>query len=76
MIIVNADQFAQAFGITSRASQIAFKNAAVGKTWRGETLSVVQIPGRQGGSSGSVWALKPEACSPDIRASLTNKPSA
>lgn len=70
MIVVNVDQFAQAFGITSRASQIAFKKASVGKTWRGETLSVVQLPGRQGGSSGSIWALKAEACSPGIRAKL------
>lgn len=70
MTFVSTQEFSHAFGVTRQATHKIFQNALSGKTWRGETLAVVQISGQQGGSSGSVWALKPEACSPNIRAKL------
>ena len=62
--------FATCVGIDVRSAQIAFKNAAQGKPWRGHHLPVVQVPGQRGGASGMVWGLAMDRASPELRALL------
>lgn len=63
-------QFAEGMGITPRAAQIAFSNAALGKPWRGEVLPVVALPGQRGGKGGMVWGLALDKCGPALLAKL------
>ncbi len=70
MSIVTASAFASALGISDRAARMAFAVAKSGKTWKGEILPVVQVPGQRGGKGGSVWALHLDGCSPKLRAVL------
>ncbi len=62
--------FATYVGIDVRSAQIAFKNAAQGKQWRGYHLPVVQVLGQRGGASGMVWGLAMDRASPKLKALL------
>lgn len=70
MTIIQPSGFADLTGISLRATQKAFRNAAAGRTWRGHALPVVEVPGQRGGASGKVWALLLDQCSPELRAKL------
>jgi hypothetical protein len=67
MTPVSADTFAKACGITPQAARLAFRNAALGKPWRGQILPVVALPGNRGGKAGIVWGLALDHCPPALR---------
>lgn len=67
MTPVSADTFAKAYGITPQAARLAFRNAALGKPWRGHVLPVVALPGNRGGNAGTVWGLALDHCPPALR---------
>ncbi|MGS4946967.1 helix-turn-helix domain-containing protein [Meridianimarinicoccus sp. RP-17] len=47
---------------------MAFRRAAQGKPWHGETLPVVQIEGQRGGAAGCAYAVDLSRCSPALLA--------
>lgn len=64
------ENFAETMGIGVRAAQIAFRNAAEGKPWKGYNLPVIALPGNRGGAGGKVWALAVDRCEPALKAKL------
>lgn len=68
--MISAKAFAAAFGITPQAAREAFRVCSTGGRWRGESLPVHKMPGNRGGARGKVWALRPDLCSPELRALL------
>jgi hypothetical protein len=70
MNLISATAFAKAMGVSVRAAQVAFSNAAKGKKWKGTTLPVVMLPGQRGGTAGAGWWLAPDRCAPELRVKL------
>ncbi|MBR3371907.1 MAG: DDE-type integrase/transposase/recombinase [Rhodobacteraceae bacterium] len=62
--LVSSEEFASAASIGLRAAQLALRNAAQGKLWRGEPLPVVPLEGQRGGAAGCAYALDLSQCSP------------
>jgi len=64
------ETFAASMGIGVRAAQVAFRNAAEGKLWKGHLLPVVAIKGQSVGAGGKVWALAVDRCPAELKAKL------
>lgn len=71
MTVVSVNDFAEAFGITTRAAQSALSAAKNGRRWRNYSLPVVEIPSHGGGRGGKVLGVYLPRCSSDLSAKLT-----
>lgn len=56
-MIVGAKEFSSAVCVSRQGACKALQRANDGHMWRGHTLPVVQLSGRQGGTGGIVWGL-------------------
>ncbi len=70
MMYLAPESFAASMGIGVRAAQVAFRNAAEGKSWKGHLLPVVAIKGQSVGAGGKVWALAVDRCPAEFKAKL------
>ncbi len=70
MMYLSPEKFAASLGIGPRAAQLAFQNAAKGKSYKGFQLPVVSVSGKRGGAGGKVWALAVDRCPAELKAKL------
>lgn len=70
MMYLAPESFAASMGIGVRAAQVAFRNAADGKPWKGHHLPVIAIKGQSVGAGGKVWALAVDRCPAELKAKL------
>lgn len=70
MMYLAPERFAVSMGIGLRAAQLAFRNAANGKPWKGQHLPVIALDGHGAGAGGKVWALAVDRCEPALKAKL------
>jgi len=68
MKVVRVSEFASVMGIAERSAREAFRQGAMGKTWRKITLPIIELEGEQGGASGKVRGLVVDALPPEMRA--------
>lgn len=70
MTYLGPERFAAAMGIGLRAAQMAFRNAANGRPWKGHHLPVMALDGHGVGAGGKVWALAVDRCPAALKAKL------
>ena len=70
MTLLTPHGFAAAIGLTVRAAQFAYRRGAEGKSWKGQTLPIVELFDQRGGAGGKVLAINTDVASPALRVLL------